>query len=120
MTGEPADASIRLAPNQGRPRVPVSPRYRLRMSDVESARELLGDLFGRIRGLVEGLADGLTEEVATYRPAPAANSVAWLIWHTARIQDDHLADLAGVDQAWPAWRERFGLPFDDWATGYGQ
>ena len=29
-------------------------------------------------------------------------------------------ELAQVEQAWPQWRERFGLPFDKWATGYGQ
>lgn len=31
-----------------------------------------------------------------------------------------MAGLAGVSQAWPDWREKFGLPFSDWATGYGQ
>jgi hypothetical protein len=31
-----------------------------------------------------------------------------------------VAELAGVDQVWEQWRDRFGLPFDDHATGYGQ
>jgi uncharacterized damage-inducible protein DinB len=31
-----------------------------------------------------------------------------------------VADLAQVEQAWPEWRDRFGLPFGKWATGYGQ
>lgn len=43
-----------------------------------------------------------------------------MLWHPIRIQDDHVAGLAGVAQAWPDWRERFGLPFSDWETGYGQ
>jgi uncharacterized damage-inducible protein DinB len=89
------------------------------MSD-DPARTLLVDAFNRVRELVEELADGLTEDDATFRPAPGANTVGWLLWHLARVQDDHVAGLAAVEQAWPHWRERFGLPFSDWATGYGQ
>ena len=85
-----------------------------------AARDLLVDSFTRVRELVVELTDGLTEEAATFRPGPQANSIGWLSWHLTRIQDDHVAGLAGVEQAWPAWRERFGLPFSDWATGYGQ
>jgi uncharacterized protein DUF664 len=90
------------------------------VTDDAAARDLLVDSFTRIRELVETLTDGLTEEGSTYRPAPAANTPGWLLWHLARVQDDHVAGLAGVQQAWPGWRERFGLPFSDWATGYDQ
>jgi Protein of unknown function (DUF664) len=85
-----------------------------------AARDLLVDSFTRIRELVVELTDGLTEETATYRPDPDSNSISWLLWHLSRTQDDHVAGLAGVEQAWPTWRERFGLPFSDWATGYNQ
>ncbi len=78
------------------------------------------DSFARIRELVVELTDGLSDELAVYRPDEEANSIAWLIWHLSRIQDDHVAGLAGVEQVWPVWRDRFGLPFADWATGYGQ
>jgi hypothetical protein len=90
------------------------------MTDEPAARTLLTDSFDRIRGLVVDLTDSLTEEVATYRPDDEANSIAWLVWHLTRIQDDHVAALAGVDQAWPHWRESFKLPFGASATGYGQ
>jgi Protein of unknown function (DUF664) len=86
---------------------------------TEHAKQILIDAFGRVRELVVDLTDGLSDEMATYRPDPQANSIAWLIWHLTRIQDDHVADLAHVEQAWPEWRERFGLPFGTWATGYG-
>lgn len=89
------------------------------MSDV-AERDLLVDAFTRVRELVVELTDGLTGEVAGFRPAPDANSIGWLLWHLSRVQDDHVAALAGVSQAWTDWRERFGLPFSDWATGYGQ
>ena len=89
------------------------------MSD-NAARDLLIDAFSRVRELVVELTDGLTEETATYRPDADGNSISWLLWHLTRIQDDHVAGVAGVEQAWSAWRERFGLPFSDWATGYNQ
>lgn len=89
------------------------------MSDA-AARDLLIDAFTRVRGLVVELTDGLTEDTAAFRPAPDANPMGWLLWHLTRIQDDHVAALAGASQAWTGWRERFGLPFSDWATGYGQ
>lgn len=89
-------------------------------TDIGPAHDLLVDLFGRIRGLVIELTDNLSDEEGRFRPDPEANSIDWLLWHATRVQDDHIADLAGVEQCWPAWRDRFALPFDDWATGYGQ
>lgn len=90
------------------------------MDDLHHTRAQLVDHFGRINELVERLTDGLTEPAATYRIDPEANTIAWLIWHQSRVQDDHVADLAGSAQVWDAWRDRFGLPFPPDATGYGQ
>ena len=90
------------------------------MRDTDVLRDLLVDSFSRVRELVEQLTDGLDAAVAGYRPDAEANSVGWLLWHLSRVQDDHVADLAGTQQVWPAWRGRFALPFDDDATGYGQ
>ena len=58
----------------------------------------------------------------TWRADADANSIAWLVWHLTRIQDDHVADVAGVEQQWLAdgWYDRFGLPFGPEAHGYGQ
>jgi hypothetical protein len=87
---------------------------------VNSA-DLLVDAFARIREVVHRVVDGLTAEQLAFRVDPEANSIAWLVWHLTRIQDDHLADAFGADQVWTAqgWVERFGLPFDPLATGYG-
>ena len=90
------------------------------MSDLEVLRDLLVDAFTRVHEQVGQLADGLDAGTATFRPDPGANSPAWLVWHLSRVQDDHVAELAGVGQAWPSWRGRFALPFDADATGYGQ
>jgi hypothetical protein len=84
--------------------------------------ELLVDAFGRIQGMVHRAVAGLTPSDLAFRPDPEANSIAWLVWHLARIQDDHIADVAGTEQVWVAerWVDRFGLPFAPDATGYGQ
>lgn len=83
------------------------------------AQELLRDAFGRIEETFAEVADGLDAETLNARPAPGANSIAWLLWHLSRVQDDHLAELAGLPQAWEEWRERFGLALDPGDTGYG-
>jgi hypothetical protein len=43
------------------------------------------------------------------------------VWHLSRIQDDHVADVAGTEQVWTSggWAQRLRLPFDESATGYG-
>jgi uncharacterized damage-inducible protein DinB len=84
--------------------------------------DLLVEAFDRVRETVLGVVEGLNEEQLTARLDPDANSIAWLVWHLTRIQDDHVSDVAGVEQAYTAkgWAKRFGFPFDDAAVGYGQ
>jgi uncharacterized damage-inducible protein DinB len=84
--------------------------------------ELLTDAFDRISEVVHQTVENLPEAALTYRPAPEANTVAWLIWHLTRVQDDHVAEVAGTEQVWTSgdWATRFGLPFDATETGYGQ
>jgi len=92
------------------------------MNEITAVRALLSDAFTRVAEQVAAVTDGLSEEDAAWRPDPAANSIAWLLWHLARVQDDHIADLAGEPQVWTSesFDERFGLPFEPGATGYGQ
>jgi hypothetical protein len=86
-----------------------------------AARELLRDAFTRLIEHVDELTDGLTDEQAGYRPSPSANSIAWLIWHSARVQDIQLAPIAGVEQVWTrdGWVDRFGLDLPRNDTGFG-
>jgi hypothetical protein len=86
-----------------------------------TANELMIDAFDRIRQSVHTTIQGLSEKDLTFRPGAGANSIAWLIWHLTRIQDDHIAGLAGTSQLWEqGWFEKFELPFAKSATGYGQ
>src|SRR5215510_10412161 len=83
--------------------------------------ELLTDAFDRILETGTAAVDGLSVEQLSARPAADANSIAWLVWHLARVQDDHVADVAGTEQVWIAkdFVGRFDLPFDSGATGFG-
>ncbi|WP_028926281.1 mycothiol transferase [Pseudonocardia acaciae] len=83
--------------------------------------ELLADGFGRVREEVHAAVRGLSGEQLALRLDGRANSIGWLVWHLTRVQDDHVADVAGAEQAWTAggWYERFGLALPAASTGYG-
>jgi hypothetical protein len=88
---------------------------------VAPAREILRDAFTRLIEHVDGITDDLGDDVSFYRPTPAANSIAWLIWHSARIQDAQIAQIAGIEQVWfsAGWVDRFALDLPRDAHGYG-
>ncbi len=83
--------------------------------------DLLSDAFDRVHSTVQATLDGLTDAQLTTRPGPGANTIAWLVWHLVRVQDDHVAEVAGREQIWTdgGFAARFGLDLDDAETGYG-
>lgn len=81
--------------------------------------ELLTEQYARIRQLYGVLARDLDEESLHHRPDETGNSIAWLLWHVARLQDDHIAHLAGRRQQWGDWKDRIGLDNDENDIGYG-
>jgi uncharacterized damage-inducible protein DinB len=85
------------------------------------SRDLLLYAYEQIQSTLRRAIEGLDADQLTRRVQPEANSIAWLAWHLLRVQDDHVADVAGSAQVWTAagFAQRFGLPFDDSATGYG-
>ena len=84
-------------------------------------KDLLRDGFTRIRELVVISATDLDRQRLTYRPEPSANSIAWLVWHLTRIQDDHVSEIAGTEQAWvtEGWAGKFGMEPDPDNDGRG-
>lgn len=85
------------------------------------AIEVLVDAFGRVSDVVHSALDGLSVDTLAWRPDDSANSIGWLVWHLTRIQDDHVAGVAGTEQVYTSkgFAARFGLPFGDDDTGYG-
>jgi uncharacterized damage-inducible protein DinB len=86
--------------------------------DVSS---LLLELYGRIPPLARHAVDGVDLDRLTEPISPGTNTIAWLVWHLARVQDHHVAELLGAEQIWVGgdWARRFGLDPDPSNTGYG-
>lgn len=75
-----------------------------------------GDLH---RGLVDGLLSGLPESQLRGRPHPGVNTIVWLLWHSARIEDlslnRFLADRPQVLD--DGWLEHLAVARRDVGTG---
>jgi hypothetical protein len=82
---------------------------------------LLVELYGRIPPIAQSAVDGIDPARLVESPAPGANTIAWLIWHSARVADHHGAEILGQEQVWVSgdWGQRFGLVSDPSNTGYG-
>jgi uncharacterized damage-inducible protein DinB len=87
----------------------------MRSSDV------LADAFERVSDSVHRAVDGLDAPILLARIDSESNTIAWLVWHLTRVQDDHVADLLETDQIWitAGWVDRFRLPFAPEDTGFG-
>ncbi|GGH92692.1 DinB family protein [Arthrobacter liuii] len=85
------------------------------------SKELLLEAFDRLPVLVRQALDGLDSAQLQHRPGGHGNSIAWLIWHTGRVEDAQVASASGLEQVWKAegFVSRFGLPLADGDTGYG-
>lgn len=83
--------------------------------------DVLTEAYGRVPDLVRGALEGLDARELAVRPGGTGNSIAWLIWHLTRVEDDHLADAFGHDQVWLShgYADRWALELDPEDTGYG-
>lgn len=83
--------------------------------------DLLVEAFGRLSHAVPAAVEGLTPDQLAARVDTEANTIAWLVWHLTRVQDDHLAQAFDAEQRYTSegWNDRFALPFDDAEHGYG-
>lgn len=84
--------------------------------------DVLIEAFDRLPAIAREAVSGLTVDDLAWRPDAEANSIAWLVWHTARGQDVQIADLAAGEQVWAVdgWVDAFALPFAPGEMGYGQ
>lgn len=88
---------------------------------MSAVTQLLVDAFGRVREVVHEVLTDLPPEHLDVRVDPDANPIGWLVWHLTRVQDDHVAHVAGRAQAWTedGWAERFALDLPAEDLGYG-
>ena len=85
------------------------------------AIEMVANALVRVQGGLERALTGQTIDDLHRQPKEDCNSIAWLAWHLTRVQDDHLSDLAGREQAWTAdgWHAKFGMEPDPKNAGWG-
>ncbi|MCL2482408.1 MAG: DinB family protein [Propionibacteriaceae bacterium] len=85
------------------------------------AADVLIDAYGRVHENVDRVLDQVTPQVLKARVDPDANTIAWLIWHMTRVQDDHMASAFSTEQVWTSqgWFDKFALPYGVAEHGYG-
>lgn len=82
--------------------------------------EILKDITRRPLEEVQGLRPSLTPELLNAHPHHD-NSIAWLLWHSAREIDEQLAGLSGEDTVWKTqgFADRFALDLGENEMGFG-
>lgn len=80
------------------------------------------ELAERPRSAAQHLKPLVSSANLNAHPCGHDNSIAWLLWHTAREIDQQVADLAGKEPVWTAqgFRRRFALDTVGDDIGYGQ
>jgi len=83
------------------------------------AIKVLQDLVARPSQALDNFWDDLDPSRLNNHPGGHPNSIAWLIWHTARETDAQIAPLADQEQVWTAdgFDARFGLTDVHLGTG---
>ena len=83
------------------------------------AIKVLQDLVARPTQALDSFWDELDSSKLNNHPGGHPNSIAWLIWHTARETDAQIAPLADQQQVWTAdgFDARFGLSDVNLGTG---
>ncbi len=84
-------------------------------------QQLLVNVYRRLSQEFENILDGLTVEDLHKRPAPDANTIGWLAWHTTRSLDRTIGDVMWGEQLWikDGWYARFGRQPNPNDTGFG-
>lgn len=73
------------------------------------------------RRRVYAIVNPLTPEELSWRPSVDTNSIGFLLWHVARVEDRWIQLFAqGKDEVWirGGWYDRLGLPKGDTGVNY--
>ena len=82
---------------------------------------LMVEVYARLPELAHRSVEGANLDELTAPPSAGTNTIAWLVWHSARVMDDHVGEVMGTEQLWAEgiWPSRFGLAADASDTGFG-
>jgi len=77
------------------------------------AKELLLHSLEQSQGFLDKALDGLTQKEAEWSPTQESNSIAFILWHTFRVEDFFInrvvkreKDIYEID----GWKEKLGTP----------
>ena len=77
------------------------------------AKELLLRSLEQSHGYLTKALDGLTQEEATWSPSPECNSIAFILWHTTRVEDffvNRVIQRGKELYETEKWQEKLGTP----------
>ncbi|MFQ5826137.1 MAG: DinB family protein [Dehalococcoidia bacterium] len=77
------------------------------------ARELILRSLEQSQGYLTGALDGLTQEESAWSPGVECNSIAFILWHIARVEDffvNRVIQRGGEVYEAEGWREKLGTP----------
>jgi uncharacterized damage-inducible protein DinB len=85
-----------------------------------SAVKYMKDSLAFVHNSYRQAGDGLSAEQLHFVPEGESHSVAWIMWHGARVEDLIMQQMIrGVKPEWETgdWAERTGLPAQGFGTG---
>ncbi len=83
------------------------------------AKEVILKSLEQSWGYLTGALDGLTQEEFAWSPGPECNSIAFILWHTARVEDFFVNRIIKREKELymtEGWQEKMGTP--DKAYGF--
>ncbi len=83
------------------------------------SKELLLKSLNESQGFINQSLDGLTKEELARAPGEGCNSIIFLYWHLARVEDlwiNHVLRQSGEIYDEQGWQEKLGTPPED--TGF--
>ena len=85
------------------------------------AKELILNSLQQSQGYLTRALDGLTQEEFGWSPGEECNSIAFILWHVARVEDIFVQrHCQGKGELYETegWREKLGIPARDTGHGY--
>ena len=85
------------------------------------AKELVLNSLKQSQDYLDRALDGLTQEEATWRPGEECNSIAFILWHTVRVEDFFFNRVVQrKEELYEAegWREKLGTPAKESGWNY--
>ena len=86
------------------------------MNGTELFQTIIAEFHG---ALIKDVKD-LTAEHLKWKPAPGANPIGFLFWHTIRSEDVFVHNLLGKPPIWESrkWGEKLGMDTESQGTGF--